>query len=148
MQRKHLLHIPGWPARSCPIRLLIPPAAAGTAPKLGSFRHFAYAPTAPQIGFVSSPPLRPTTPARYVRVFRRGAYAARNPALSAFLPVPACPGRRHPLPEIRPRERTDPDRPRGSQSPHRRGQRLVSRRIEERAPRQDRLRPPLRTPHE
>src|ERR1017187_10428769 len=107
-------HIQGWPARSCPIRLVLPPAATGTAPGLGSFLHFAYTATTPEIGFVPSFPLRPITPARYVRVFRRGAYAARNPALTAFLPVPACPRRRHPLPEVRSGERTHPDRPRGS----------------------------------
>ena len=64
----------------------------------------------------------------------------------------ALPGRpdvqgRHPLPEIRPRQRIDLDRPRGPQGAHRRLQRLVPRRLEEREARQDRVRPPLRAPH-
>ena len=54
--------------------------------------------------------------------------------------------RRHPVRAVRAAERPDAPRPRGPQGPDRRGQRLVPRRLEERAAGPHRLRPPVRAP--
>ena len=50
------------------------------------------------------------------------------------------------LPALRASERPRPHRPRGPQGAHRGRERLVPRGLEERAPREDRVRPPLRAP--
>ncbi len=54
--------------------------------------------------------------------------------------------RRHPLYEVRARQRPAADRARGPQGADRRRQRLVRRRRRRRGARQDRLRPPVRAP--